>query len=90
MEKNRRGFRGYLIFMFILVAAVIILNVIRNTSVPYSYDRFISDMEAGKVEDISITPDQHGDTGYINVALDSGTNKKLYVTSVSDTEKMTL
>ncbi len=74
--------------MFILVAAVIILNVIRNTSVPYSYDRFISDMEAGKVEDISITPDQHGDTGYINVALDSGTNKKLYVTSVSDTEKI--
>lgn len=88
MEKNRRGFRGYLIFMFILVAAVIILNIIRNSSVPYSYDRFISDMDAGKVEEVSITPDREGNSGYVNVSLESGTNKKLYVTSVEDAEKV--
>ena len=88
MEKNRRGFRGYLIFMFILVAAVIILNIIRNSSVPYSYDRFISDMDAGKVEEVTITPDREGNTGYVNVSLESGTNKKLYVTSVEEAEKV--
>lgn len=74
--------------MFILVAAVIILNIIRNSSVPYSYDRFISDMDAGKVEEVTITPDREGNTGYVNVSLESGTNKKLYVTSVEEAEKV--
>ncbi len=74
--------------MFILVAAVIILNIIRNSSVPYSYDRFISDMDAGKVEEVTITPDREGNSGYVNVSLESGTNKKLYVTSVEEAEKV--
>ena len=74
--------------MFILVAAVIILNIIRNSSVPYSYDRFISDMDAGKVEEVTITPDREGNSGYVNVSLESGTNKKLYVISVEEAEKV--
>ncbi len=88
MNNNKKGFRGYLIFMFVIVAIVIILNVVRNVQAPYTYDQFIADMESGKVVDITIVPSGSGESGYFNVDLGTGSARRLYVTSVAETEKL--
>ncbi len=88
MNNNKKGFRGYLIFMFVIVAIVVILNIVRNVQTPYTYDQFVSDMESGKIVDITIVPSGSGESGYFNVDLGSGSAKRLYVTSVAETEKL--
>ena len=86
MNNSRRGFRGYLIFMLVIVAIVIILNVVRNSAAPYTYDQFVNDMESGKVSEVTIVPDKGGNAGYFTVEMSSGSAQRLYVTSVSDAE----
>ncbi len=88
MNNNKRGFRGYLIFMFIIVAIVIVLNIVRNTQTPYSYDQFMNDLEQGKIVEVSIVPSTTGETGYVSADLGTGSAKRLYVTSVSEIEKI--
>ncbi|MCQ2527132.1 MAG: ATP-dependent zinc metalloprotease FtsH [Lachnospiraceae bacterium] len=87
MDKDRRrGFRGYFVFLFILLTVVIVLNVIRNVGGQYTYNDLISDIENNKVSQVSITPDEEAPSGYINVVLNSGSSKRVYVTSVAETE----
>ncbi len=86
MNNNKRGFRGYLIFMFVIVAIVIILNVVRNTQTPYSYDQFMNDMDQNKVVEVSIVPASNGESGYVTADLGTGAARRLYVTSVADME----
>ena len=89
MEKERRrGFRGYFLFMLFLLTVVIVLNVVKNNSGGYSYNKFISDLGNDAVTEISLTPDENSSAGYINVMLKSGAAKKVYVTDVADVEKM--
>ena len=88
MDNNRRGFRGYLIFMFVVVAFVVVLNILRYNSSPYTYDQFIADMDGGKTTEITIVPDEGSGAGYVSVGFEAGSNKRLYVTSASEIEKV--
>ena len=72
--------------MLVIVAIVIILNVVRNSAAPYTYDQFVNDMESGKVSEVTIVPDKGGNAGYFTVEMNSGSAQRLYVTSVSDAE----
>ncbi|MBR1860316.1 MAG: ATP-dependent zinc metalloprotease FtsH [Lachnospiraceae bacterium] len=72
--------------MLVIVAIVIILNVVRNSAAPYTYDQFVNDMESGKVSEVTIVPDKGGNAGYFTVEMSSGSAQRLYVTSVSDAE----
>jgi cell division protease FtsH len=73
--------------MLVLVAIVVVLNIVRSSATPYTYSQFVTDMEAGKVSDVAITPDESSPSGYITVGLENGVTKRLYVTSVSEIEK---
>ena len=89
MEKERRrGFRGYFVFLFLLLTVVIVLNVIKNVGGEYTYNNLINDLENQKISEVSITPDEEAPSGYVNVLLKSGSSKKVYVTSVADAEIM--
>ena len=88
MNNNKRGFRGYLIFMFLVVALVVVLNLLRYNSSPYTYDRFIADMDEGKTTEITIVTDEGSGAGYVSAGFDTGSNKRLYVTSATEIEKV--
>ena len=78
MNNNKRGFRGYLIFMFLVVALVVVLNLLRYNSSPYTYDQFIADMDEGKTTEITIVTDEGSGAGYVSAGFDTGSNKRLY------------
>ena len=88
MNNNKRGFRGYLIFMFLVVALVVVLNLLRYNSSPYTYDQFIADMDEGKITEITIVTDEGSGAGYVSAGFDTGSNKRLYVTSATEIEKV--
>ena len=88
MNNNKRGFRGYLIFMFLVVALVVVLNLLRYNSSPYTYDQFIADMDEGKTTEITIVTDEGSGAGYVSAGFDTGSNKRLYVTSATEIEKV--
>lgn len=87
-KERRRGFRGYLVFLFLLLTIIVVLNVIKNVGGHYTYDDLIKDIEGDKVSEVSLTPDDGSTSGYVNVVLKSGASKRVYVTSVPDAEVM--
>lgn len=87
-KERRRGFRGYLVFLFLLLTIIVVLNVIKNVGGNYTYDDLIKDIEGDKVSEVSLTPDDGSTSGYVNVVLKSGASKRVYVTSVPDAEVM--
>lgn len=74
--------------MFVVVAFVVVLNILRYNSSPYTYDQFIADMDGGKTTEITIVPDEESGAGYVSVGFEAGSNKRLYVTSASEIEKV--
>ncbi|MCR4617980.1 MAG: ATP-dependent zinc metalloprotease FtsH [Lachnospiraceae bacterium] len=74
--------------MFLIVAVVVVLNIVRSSAEPYTYNQFVEDMDAGKANDIIITPDEGSDTGYVSVTFNGSSTKRLYVTNVSEIETL--
>ncbi|MBR4277975.1 MAG: ATP-dependent zinc metalloprotease FtsH [Lachnospiraceae bacterium] len=74
--------------MFLVVALVVVLNLLRYNSSPYTYDQFIADMDEGKITEITIVTDEGSGAGYVSAGFDTGSNKRLYVTSATEIEKV--
>jgi len=53
----------------------------------YTRDEFIADMEAERVVSVHITPNRETPTGYVEIELRDGTEKRLYVTDIREMEE---
>ncbi len=88
MRQNGRGLNSYFIFVALLILVTIGINMIKNQEPPYTRADFIADMEAGNVRGTLITPHSETPTGNVEVELKNGSDKKLYVTDVTEIEKV--
>ena len=88
MKQSGKGISSYFIFIVLLVALIIGINSIRDIDNSYTREEFTADMEAGKVKEIIINPNRETPTGYLDIELTSGAEKKLYVTNVTDAETL--
>ena len=88
MKQNGRNLNSYLIWIVILVIMIIGLNMFRNSQEDYTRNAFIADMESQNVADIVIRPNRETPTGYLEVELWDGTEKKLYVTDIREIESL--
>lgn len=52
----------------------------------YTRTQFVADIEAGKISEIYICPNSEAPTGYVEVVLTDGSEKKLYATDISEME----
>ena len=84
MKQEKRGFGGYFIFLLIIVAIVGVLNFVKYSSVKYTYNDLLKDLEAENIKSAVITPDQNATSGYVNVTLSTNGNRRFYVTSVDE------
>ncbi len=88
MRQDRR-FNSYLLFTLILMGLVFIavaMGMKRETE-DYTRDEFIADMEAERVISVEITPNRETPTGYVEIELRDGTEKRLYVTDIREMEE---
>lgn len=88
MRQGGRGFISYFIFIIILLIVVAVVNQVnrRNAEEDYTRATLIQDLEAGNIKEIEITPNSETPTGLIELKLKDGTNKRLYVTDIVETE----
>ena len=87
-QSNKGFFNSYIliIFMVILISwGLTQINSIEEED--YTKTEFFTDMEADKVSQIIISPNGESPTGYVNVTLKDGTEKKLYTTDIISLEE---
>ena len=89
MEKSAKSpFRSYLWLIFVILIAVWLMQTLKGNSETYSYGQMKTDVSEGSVVSASITPDAAGNAGYVTVTFKNGLSQRVYVTSVSEAEKL--
>ncbi len=88
MKQNGRNLNSYLIWIVLLVIMIIGLNFFKTNGEDYTLNAFLADMEADNIEEIVIQPNRETPTGYLDVELKSGFEKRLYVTDITEIEAL--
>ena len=90
MRQSSRGFTLYFIFIMLLLFIVAGVNWASRKSQQedYTLTELVKDMEEGNVVEIVIAPNSETPTGYLEIELKNGVDKILYVTDITETEKL--
>ena len=90
MRQNNRSFTTYFVFLMglMILAGVVLWVNVQNQKKDYSQAELVNDIVGKKVVDISITPNSETPTGYLEIVLSDGMEKRLYVTDVREAEKL--
>lgn len=90
MRQGGRGFISYFIFIIILLIVVAVVNQVnrRNEEEKYTRAELVRDLESGNISEIVIIPNSETPTGSMEIKLADGTNKRLYVTDIIETEEL--
>lgn len=86
MKQNTKNINSYLIWIALLIILIIGLNFFKIRTEDYTRQEFEKDLLSGNVEELVIQPNKETPTGYVLVEFKSGTDKKLYVTDVTEIE----
>ena len=78
----------YILFVLLLAAIIVGVNLISNQKEEYSREEFIEDMEKGYVTMVEITPTSETPTGTLLVDTTIKGVKRLYVTDVIEAEQL--
>ena len=85
--KRSRGLSVYFVVMLVLLALLAVPSFMDNNRIEYTRGELMNDLEAGRVVSADITPSRQTPTGEVTVTLESGLEKTLYVTDVSEIEQ---
>ena len=85
--KRSRGLSVYFVVMLVLLALLVVPSFMDNNRIEYTRGELMNDLEAGRVVSADITPRRQTPTGEVTVTLESGLEKTLYVTDVSEIEQ---
>ncbi len=88
MKKNSTSFNFYFLVIGMLMLLLFYLNWADKQSSDYSRAQLIADMEAKQVVEVDIHPNGEAPTGYLDIVLKDGTNKKLYATDITELEEL--
>ncbi len=87
MKKRSKGFGSYLIFVAILLLLMFGLETMKNQGETYTQVQYETDLQAGTIRRIIITPNREAPTGYATVVFDNET-KQIYATDITDLEDL--
>lgn len=87
-NNKNSGFTMYILFVLLLAAIIVGVNLISNQKEEYSREEFIEDMEKGYVTMVEITPNSETPTGILLVDTTIKGVKRLYVTDVIEAEQL--
>lgn len=92
MRKQMKGYGFYLVILAIVLMTVFVSNNIDGgSSDEYNYNRFIEDIEAGRVQYIDIYQNEEVPTGEIKVTLENeGEKYTFYETDVTEIQDIAI
>ena len=92
MEKKTKGGGGFILYLFILAMAIVAIFAIKEATKDknnYTYEQFISDLEAGKVESVKFVRNREVPTGKIIVHfVDEKNSKSAYISDTAEAEQL--
>ena len=89
MRQNGRGISSYFILIAFLLIAIWSLTFYSNRSEEdYSRTELVADLDAGNVTDVRVCPSEQTPTGYLEIELKNGINKRLYATDITELEEL--
>ena len=88
MERNRRGFNLYFLFVLIILLALIWINSVGRNVEEYSRKELTEALEEGQVAMVVINPNQQAPTGKAEITLKTGEEKTLYATDITEIEEL--
>ena len=88
-QNGRNTFNSYFFLIILLGLGIWGIRIISNIEEEdYTRTEFVADMEAGNIERIYICPNSEAPTGYVDVELKNGANKRLYATDITELEQL--
>ncbi len=87
-SKKNRGLGMYFMVIVALIVLTAMLSLFSTEDNNYSRGSLLSDLEAGNVVTVTITPNQETPTGTLRVTLSDGSEKVLYATDVTELEEI--
>lgn len=89
MNKNNKSFYLYFIVIFGLLIFTVWVGTLKVSNSNYTRGAFEDDLQNDRVASVTICPNKEAPTGALEITLKSGENRILYVTDVSEAEKLT-
>ncbi len=87
--KQSNGFlSSYFVILLMLGVLIIGWNFFNAAEDDYTKAQLVADMEADKIQEIIIIPNQETPTGSLRVEFKSGARERLYVTDVKELEDL--
>lgn len=86
--KTSKHLNSYLIWIVILIMLIIGLNMFRSNVEEYTQNALEADMKAQNIKEITVQPNKETPTGYVDVLMKDGSEKRLYVTDIVEAEKL--
>ncbi len=91
MKVSMKGFGFYIISVFmILFLVTYISDAMKAKEEKYGMKDYYEDLDAGRIEGVSIYPNEETPTGEVRVKLDNDSAKAFYVTDISVAEDAAL
>ncbi len=88
--NNRSGFRGFGIYVVLVLVVIVIWYVLSGNTTTSTYTRadFVSDLERGDVSKVTVVQNREIPTGSLRVALENGSQVSLYTSDVNEMQKL--
>ena len=88
MNKSGKSIYLYFIVIICLLLFTVWIGTLRVSNSNYTRGEFEKQMENGEVAVVTICPNKDTPTGSVEIVLRSGEEKVLYVTDVTEIEKV--
>lgn len=88
MGKQSRGFGIYFLISIFLVGLFMYLSTNLTPNTGYTYQRFVNDLDASKIESVVIEQNKQVPTGQVHVALSGGEEAAFCVSDVTEIEQL--
>lgn len=88
MGKQSRGFGIYFLISIFLVGLFMYLSTNLTPNTGYTYQRFVNDLDASKIESVVIEQNKQVPTGQVHVALSGREEAAFCVSDVTEIERL--
>lgn len=88
MKQSGRSYNSYFFFIILLAGLIFILTQVKSHSEEYTRSELLQDMEEDNIEEMYVIPNEESPTGYLEVTLRNGMDKKLYATDITKIEDL--
>ena len=85
--KHGSGFFGYFMFVLFIVGLTLGVQLLMGPDKDYTRGELATDITEGQVKEIIVYPNNENNTGYMDVELTTGEEKRLYATDIAELEQ---